>query len=261
VIEFLSTMENEMDCEFSGKVALVTGGASGIGAETCVALAKRGAAVAVVDFNIDSALETVQRIDAENGRAIAIQADVSSSEAMERAVEKTVDELGALHLAVNNAGIAVPRTALHEVPVETWSKNIAVNLTGVFLSLKYEIPAIIASGGGAVVNLASILGGVGLPGRSPYVAAKHGVVGITKAAALDYATQGVRVNAVAPGYVDTPLLADRNEDEKAEIAALHPVGRLASSSEITETILFLLSTKASFTTGQTYFVDGGFTAR
>jgi NAD(P)-dependent dehydrogenase (short-subunit alcohol dehydrogenase family) len=253
--------EREMSGEFSGKVAFVTGGGSGIGAETCMALARGRATVAVVDFNIANALDVVEHIKQEKGQAMAIQADVSNPGDMESAVARTVEAFGALHLAVNNAGIAVPLSPLHEVPVETWSRNIAVNLTGVFLALKYEIPALIASGGGAVVNLASILGGVGLAGRSPYVAAKHGVAGITKAAALDYATQGVRVNAVAPGYVDTPLLSDRDAAEKASIAALHPVGRLASASEITETILFLLSNKASFTTGQTYFVDGGFTAR
>jgi NAD(P)-dependent dehydrogenase (short-subunit alcohol dehydrogenase family) len=254
-------MESGMSGEFTGKIAFVTGGGSGIGAETCIALARGGATVAVVDFNIAGALDIVERIKQENGQAMAIQADVANPGDMEAAVARTVEAFGALHLAVNNAGIAVALSALHEVPLETWSRNIAVNLTGVFLALKYEVPALIASGGGAVVNLASILGGVGLAGRSPYVAAKHGVVGITKAAALDYATQGVRVNAVAPGYVDTPLLADRDVDEKTRIAALHPVGRLASSSEITETILFLLSSRASFTTGQTYFVDGGFTAR
>ncbi|CAG9274257.1 SDR family NAD(P)-dependent oxidoreductase [Paraburkholderia unamae] len=250
-----------MSSEFAGKSAFVTGGGSGIGAQTCVALATRGAVVAVVDFNLENALQTVERIEAQQGRAIAIQADVSNPGDMEAAVGKSVDAFGALHLAVNNAGIAVPFSALHEVSVETWSRNIAVNLTGVFLALKYEIPALIASGGGAVVNLSSILGGVALAGRAPYVAAKHGVVGITKAAALDYVEQGVRVNAVAPGYVDTPLLSGRGDDEKEKIAALHPMGRLARSNEIMEAILFLLSDKASFTTGQTWFVDGGYTAR
>jgi NAD(P)-dependent dehydrogenase (short-subunit alcohol dehydrogenase family) len=250
-----------MSGEFVGKFALVTGGGSGIGAEACAALAREGAGVAVVDFNHASAMETAKRIEGQGGRAIAIQADVSKPEDMEAAVRQAVEEFGALHVALNNAGIAVPFSALHDVPVEIWTRNIAINLTGVFLSLKYEIPALIASGGGAIVNLASIAGGVGLAGRSPYVAAKHGVVGITKSAALDYASHGVRVNAVAPGYVDTPLLSDRNPEEKARIAALHPVGRLASPAEITETILFLLSSRASFTTGQTYFVDGGFTAR
>lgn len=172
-----------------------------------------------------------------------------------------VEKFGALHLCANNAGIVTPRIALAEVPVADWSRQLAVNLTGVFNCLQAEIPALLAAGGGAVVNTSSICGLIGVTGTAAYSAAKHGVIGLTKVAALDYATRGIRINAVAPGYVDTPLLADRQDKERAEIAARHPVGRMAQPGEIADAVLYLLSDRSSFVTGTVFEVDGGYLAR
>jgi NAD(P)-dependent dehydrogenase (short-subunit alcohol dehydrogenase family) len=247
--------------EFSGRVALVTGGASGIGAATCRLLAKRGAAVAVVDFDLSGARRTAESILASGGVAIACQADVTDSAALQAAVDQTVQALGGLHLAVNNAGVPSPFAAVADVEMADWQRVISIDLTGVFLSLRCEIPAILASGGGSIVNVASILGINGMAGRAPYAAAKHGVVGLTKSAALDYADRGIRVNAVAPGYVDTPLLKDRDASVKTALAEQHPMKRLAQAEEIAEVIGFLLSQRSSFVTGQTYLVDGGYSAK
>jgi len=247
--------------EFSGRVVMVTGGGSGIGASTCRLLAQQGAAVAVVDFDPTAAHQMAEELRRLGTQALAIEADVADAMAMKGAVARTVDELGNLHLAVNNAGIPSPYAAVGNLDLDTWSRVLEVNLTGVFVSMRYQIPALLASGGGAIVNLSSILGVNGMAGRAAYAAAKHGVIGLTKAAALDYAQQGLRVNVVAPGYVDTPLLGGRDEGQRNAIANQHPIGRLAQPDEIAQTIVFLLSGRASFITGQTYLVDGGYSAR
>lgn len=247
--------------EFSGRVALVTGAGSGIGASTCALLASRGAAVAVVDLDLQAAQQVARQLQQQGTRALAIQADVTDSVAMEAVVARTVRELGALHLAVNNAGVPSPCLAVGDIDTGTWNRVLGINLTGVFLSMRSEIPAMLASGGGAIVNLSSILGVNGMAGRAAYAAAKHGVVGLTRSAALDYAGRGLRINAVAPAYVDTPLLQGRDPAERAAIAGQHPVGRLAQPEEIAEAIAFLLSRRSSFTTGQIHLVDGGYSAR
>lgn len=245
----------------AGQVALVTGGGSGIGAATCFKLAERGASICVVDFDFGAASKVAETITAAGGAAIAVRADVTDPHALKAAVDQTVQALGGLHLAVNNAGVPSPYALIADVDLADWQCVINIDLTGVFLSLRHEIPAMLASGGGAIVNVASILGVNGMAGRGPYAAAKHGVVGLTKSAALDYADCGVRVNAVAPGYVDTPLLKDRDASVKSALADMHPMKRLAQADEIAEVIVFLLSKRSSFVTGQTYLVDGGYSAR
>ncbi|MDM0085387.1 SDR family NAD(P)-dependent oxidoreductase [Variovorax sp. J31P179] len=250
-----------LEKELAGRIALVTGGASGIGAKTCDVLARRGAWVVVVDFDLPGAQRVADSLRDHGVECLALSADVTDPTAMEAAISQTVQRFGALHLAVNNAGIASPLAPVGELDIDIWHRVVGVDLTGTFLSLRFQIPAILKSGGGAIVNLASILGLNGMAGRGAYAAAKHGVVGLTKSAALDYAQQNLRVNAVAPGYVDTPLLSDRDPAERAAIADLHPIGRMAQPGEIAEMIAFLLSPRASFITGQTYLVDGGYSIR
>lgn len=247
--------------DFKGRVVMVTGGGSGIGEITCEILAAGGAKVAVVDFDLTAAERVASRIQSQAGVSVAIQADVTQAEAVNQAVQQVVRLWGSLHMAVNNAGIPSPRAAVADTDLAIWSRVLDVNLTGMFYCLRSEIPAILDSGGGAIVNLSSILGLNGMAGRAAYVAAKHGVVGLTKSAALDYAQTGLRINAVAPGYVDTPLLKERTADERQSIAQMHPMGKMAEPQEIAEVITFLLSPRASFITGQTYLVDGGYSAR
>jgi NAD(P)-dependent dehydrogenase (short-subunit alcohol dehydrogenase family) len=254
------SMSNEAG-EFVGKVALVTGAASGIGLEVARRLAQAGASVVLADLDVEQAQARATELAEQGARACATGVDVAQASSVCAAVDFTVAQYGALHLAVNNAGIPAPRVELGEYPLESWQRVIDIDLNGVFYSLRYEIPAMLASGGGAIVNLASILGVTGMASVAPYVAAKHGVVGLTKAAALDYATRGIRVNAVAPGYVETPLLAGRDEATIRCLADSHPLERMAQPGEIAEVILFLLSARASFVTGSCYMADGGYTVR
>ncbi|MGN6306180.1 MAG: SDR family NAD(P)-dependent oxidoreductase [Mesorhizobium sp.] len=248
--------------EFAGKVALVTGGGSGIGAAICRTLAERGASVVVGDVNAEAAQATARELQAASGgQAIGLAMDVADAAACEAAVRAATDRFGALHLAVNNAGIGTPRGNVHEQSVEDWSLSLQVNLTGVFLSMRAEIPAMLESGGGAIVNISSICGVIGVKQTAAYTAAKHGVIGLTKVAALDYATKGIRVNALCPGYVYTPFIAGRSEEERAEIASRHPVERLADAQEMANVAAFLLSDEARFITGAAHLADGGYTAR
>jgi len=250
-----------IDKEFSGQVAMVTGSGSGIGACTAQLLAVRGAAVAVVDRDLCAAQRVADDLHGQGHKALAIHADVTDPQAMSEAVARTVRELGPLQLAVNNAGVASPHLEVAEIDMDTWTRVLGINLTGAFLSMRAQIPAMLAAGGGAIVNMSSIVGVNGKAGRAAYSAAKHGIVGLTKSAALEYAQRGLRINAVAPGYVDTPLLKDRPADERQAMADQSAVGRLAQPEEIAEAIAFLLSSRASFMTGQAYLVDGGFSAR
>lgn len=250
-----------IEAELGSRVALVTGGASGIGEATCHLLGARGASVAVVDLDPVAAERVAATLCGQGLRALALRADVTDPGAVRAAIQRTVEVFGALHLAVNNAGVPAPKAPVGEIDVADWQRVVGIDLTGVFVSMRWEIPAMLAAGGGAIVNVASILGLNGMAGRAAYAAAKHGVVGLTKSAALDYAEQGLRVNAVAPGYVDTPLLKGRDARALTALGDLHPMCRLAAPQEIAETIAFLLSPRAVFITGETVLVDGGYSAR
>ncbi len=204
-----------------GKVGLVTGAGSGIGRETALAMAREGAKVVVSDVVDDSGAETVAMIEAAGGSAAFVHADVSNPDHTEVMVKFAVDTYGGLHLAVNNAGIGGPAGLTGEYPIDGWEKVISINLSGVFYSLRAELPAIVAAGGGSVVNISSILGFVGFAQSCAYVAAKHGVIGLTQNAALEYATQGVRVNSVHPGFIDTPLVSAAGMEKGSDLLGLH----------------------------------------
>ena len=240
------------------KVAIITGGGSGIGRAIALLYAKEGAKVVLSDINETMGKESLELIKAQKGDAIFVKTDTSKPEENKKLVDQAVSHFGALHIAVNNAGIAGPLSLTGEYPVEGWDKVIAINLSGVFYGLRYQIPAILAAGGGSIVNMASILGRVGTKGSPAYVAAKHGVIGLTEAAALEYASQNVRINSIGPGYIKTPLLSALDESTLKAIIGLHPMGRLGTADEVAELALWHNSDKASFVTGSYYNVDGGY---
>ncbi|MGZ4115504.1 MAG: SDR family NAD(P)-dependent oxidoreductase [Actinomycetota bacterium] len=245
-----------------GKVALVTGAGSGIGEACATLMAARGASVLVSDVDLPAAERVVDDIEADGGRAAVDGTDVSDAAAVEAMVAAAVDGFGRLDIGVNNAGIAGPSAPTGEYPLDGWRTVMGVNLDGVFYSTRAEIAVMRGDGGGSIVNMASILGVVGFPNSVAYVAAKHGVLGITQNAALEHATEGIRVNAVGPGFIRTPLL-ERNLDEETlgAIAAMHPIGRLGTSTEVAELVAWLASDAASFVTGSYYPIDGGYLAR
>jgi NAD(P)-dependent dehydrogenase (short-subunit alcohol dehydrogenase family) len=248
---------------FDGKVSLVTGGGSGIGQAACHLYAREGARVVVSDIDEKGGRETVEAIRGMNGEAIFVRADVSRPEECEAMVTAALEQYGRLDIAFNNAGIGGESALTADYSVEGWQKVIAINLSGVFYCMKYEIPAMLNSGGGAIVNMASILGQVSFENSSAYVAAKHGVVGLTKNAAVEYAKQGLRINSVGPAFIRTPLIAgiEQNEQARDLLISLHPLGRLGESEEVAEMVIWLSSEKASFVTGAYYPIDGGYLAR
>ena len=244
------------------KVALVTGAGSGIGRAIAYQYAAEGAKVVVSDINEAGGAETVARIRERDGRAIFFRADTSKPADNEALVGAAVKEFGALHIATNNAGIAGPSAPVGEYPIDGWDQVIAVNLSGVFYGMRYQISAMLRAGGGSIVNMASILAQVGFRNASAYVAAKHGLVGLTQNAALEYGTQKIRVNAVGPGFIKTPLLEKNLTPEVTKgLEAMHALGRLGESTEVAELVTWLSSEKASFVTGGYYAIDGGYLAQ
>jgi NAD(P)-dependent dehydrogenase (short-subunit alcohol dehydrogenase family) len=248
-----------MNQDFEGKLAFVTGAGSGIGAATSKLLAARGARVAVADINVDAVTRIASEIERDGGYALPVRIDVADPASVEEAVAKATRD-GGLDLAVNAAGITGALAPCADHGVADWQRIVGVNLTGTFLCMRAQIAAMLRKGGGAIVNVSSIMGSHALPGTAAYAASKHGVEGLTKAAALDYAKQGIRINAVAPGYVDTPMIAGRKPAVEEKIVAMHPIGRIAEPEEIAKVIAFLLSADASFITGSIHLADGGFSA-
>jgi NAD(P)-dependent dehydrogenase (short-subunit alcohol dehydrogenase family) len=245
---------------FEGKVAFVTGASSGIGRATALAFARAGASVAAVDVDAAGAAETAGQIEELGVKAIALTCDVTSEADVNAAVKATTDEFGRLDAAFNNAGIEQPVAALADIPGEDFERLVAVNLRGVFLCMQSQVPAMLAGDGGTIVNTASGAGVVGIAGQSAYCASKFGVVGMTKAAALDYAAVGVRINVVCPGIIETPMM-DRftggTAEGRARVVAQEPIGRMGTPDEIADAVLWLSSESSSFVVGHAMVVDGG----
>lgn len=247
--------------DFTGKVAVVTGGASGIGEAVARAIAARGGQVVVADIDEADSERVTTAIGDAGGSAKAIRTDVTDAASVEAMVKFAVDAYGGLDVAINNAGIGGPLSPTGEYPIDGWRQVIEINLNGVFYGMRYQIPAMLARGGGAIVNVASILGAVGTANSPAYVAAKHGVRGLTKAAAIEYATRNIRINSVGPGYIETPLLTSLDEATMQALVNLHPMHRLGTSEEVAALIVFLASDEAAFITGSYHLVDGGYTAQ
>jgi len=244
------------------KVAIVTGASSGIGRAIALAFAREGVKVVVGDVARDGGEETVRLIKEQGGEAIFVPCDVSQSAQVEALVKRAVETFGRLDFACNNAGIGGEAAQTADYSVDGWNKVIAVNLSGVFYGMKYQIPEMLKQGGGVIVNMASILGHVGFATAPAYVAAKHGVIGLTKTAAIEYAKQGIRAVTVCPAFIHTPMVDDgMPSDVLEQLASAHPVGRLGTPEEVAELVVFLCSDSASFITGSPFLVDGGYVAQ
>jgi NAD(P)-dependent dehydrogenase (short-subunit alcohol dehydrogenase family) len=249
---------------FKGKVAFVTGAGSGIGRAAALAFAREGASVVVADISEGSTQETAGIIEKQGGRALSVRCDVMVAEDVRAALNKTVEVFGGLDVAFNNAGVEPKKLApTAELEEEEWERIINIDLRGVFLCMKYEIPLMLKRRGGAIVNTSSGAGIIGIKGNSAYTAAKHGVIGLTRAAALDYASQNIRINAVCPGYIDTPMIARfaGGAEGRARVISEEPIGRMGQPEEIASAVLWLCSDAAAFVVGHAMVIDGGQTVQ
>jgi NAD(P)-dependent dehydrogenase (short-subunit alcohol dehydrogenase family) len=248
---------------FAGKVAFVTGAANGIGRAAALAFAREGAGVVVADVSEQGNRETARMVEEAGGRALAVRCDVSRAEDVKAALDKAVEAFGRLDCAFNNAGVEQPLTATVDLTEEEWDRIVGINLRGVFLCMRHEIPLMLRQGGGAIVNTSSGAGVKGFAGQAAYCAAKHGIVGLSKAAALDYAKSNIRINAVCPGIIETPMM-DRfsggTPEGRARVIAQEPVGRMGRPEEIAAAVVWLCSDAAAFVVGHAMVVDGGQTA-
>ena len=252
-----------MEKDLLSKIAIVTGGSSGIGEAAALLYADHGAKVIVSDINEKKGNEVVEKIKKKSGEAFFIKTDVSDAGQCKNLVEKTIEKYGGVDISFNNAGISGESNPIADMSIEGWNKMIATNLSSVFYCMKYQIAQMIKQGKGAIVNTSSILGSVGFANAAAYVAAKHGLVGLSKNAALEYSKNGIRVNAIGPGFINTPLLTEAGIDDVAKkgLIQLHPIGRLGEAVEVAELAVWLSSDKASFITGSYYAVDGGYLAQ
>jgi NAD(P)-dependent dehydrogenase (short-subunit alcohol dehydrogenase family) len=250
--------------DLDGKVAIVTGASAGIGRAAALALAAEGAAVVAADIDAARGEQVAAEINDKGGKALFVPTDVSDDAQVEAMVRQAVEAFGGLDLAFNNAGIEGTPAPTHECTPQNWQRTLAVNLTGVWSCMRHEIPRMLERGGGSIVNCSSVAGLVGFPTIPAYVASKHGIIGLTRTAALEYAEAGIRVNAVCPGVIDTEMVerfTGGQEAAEAAMIAMEPVGRMGRPEEIADAVAWLCSDRSSFTTGQALAVDGGFVAR
>jgi NAD(P)-dependent dehydrogenase (short-subunit alcohol dehydrogenase family) len=253
----MTTNENG---NYTGKVAFVTGAANGIGRATALAFARKGAAVVIADVSEQGNQETARMIEKLGGRVLAVRCNVTQTEDVKAALSKTIEAFGRLDVAFNNAGVEQKKVATAELEEEEWDRIVNINLRGVFLCMKYEIPLMLKQGGGAIVNTSSGAGVIGIKEGAAYTAAKHGLIGLTKSAALEYAPLNIRVNAVAPGYIDTPMMlrfTGGTAEGKEKVIAQEPIGRMGQPEEIANAVVWLCSDASSFVVGHTLVVDGG----
>ena len=247
------------------KVALITGAGAGIGRAAALKFVQNGAHVAITDVNAEGLEETMHLISEYDSFALDVVADISNPSDVEMLIEKTVREFDHLDIAVNNAGIEGPMAATADYTIEDWDRVININLRGQWLCMKHEINAMLNNKGGSIVNVSSILGKVGFANAPAYTAAKHGLIGLTKVAALEYSEQGIRVNAVCPAFIVTPMLEragiTSDEETRQEVTALHPIGRMGEPDEVAKAIYWIASEEASFVTGHSLMVDGGYTSK